>query len=68
MASVRQTKSRSHEDTIEEKLHELNEKLDYIAVEIGVLTGVLVIIAIIIGKAFLQCYRDGLMPSLLFFA
>ena len=39
MASVRQTKSGSHEDTIEEKLHELNENLDYIAVEIGVLTG-----------------------------
>ena len=33
MASVRQTKSGSHEDTIEEKLHELNENLDYIAVE-----------------------------------
>lgn len=58
MAHARKTnhvglKSQTHEEIIEEELHDINEHLEDIAVSIGILTGVLAIIAIIIGVAFL---------------
>lgn len=58
MASARQTnnagsKSQTHEEIIEEELHDINEHLEDIAASIRILIGVLAFIAIIIGVAFL---------------